>query len=65
MMVFGGGTLGGSYEVEALMNEISVFAKETISLPTPGGFNEKTAICKLGRGPSPGTGLDGIFILEF
>ena len=60
MTVFGGGTLGGNYEVEALMNEISVFTKrdtiKTISLSTLGGFNEKTAICKPGRGPSPGTG---------
>ena len=60
MTVFGGGTLGGNYEVEVLMNEISVFTKrdtiKTISLSTLGGFNEKTAICKPGRGLSPGTG---------
>ena len=60
MTVFGGGTLGGNYEVEVLMNEISVFTKrdtiKTISLSTLGGFNEKTAICKPGRGLSSGTG---------
>lgn len=51
------------------MNEISVFTKrdtiKTISLSTLGGFNEKTAICKPGRGPSPETGQDGILILGF
>ena len=59
----------GGHEDGAFMHGISALVRryigEMIFLYTMGGYKEKMAIYKPGRGPSPGTKLDNTLILDF